>query len=287
MAFLFKKPKKKLPLSLIIPGTILVFALIVAIFPAIWMILVSLVPLAFTLKFPPDLSINNISFSNYLSVFTSPYYSGTAQAIRNSAIVATSSTLIVLLVGTLAAYGFSKFDFPGKRIFYIGIMIGRMFPLVSLLIPIYLVLNQLRLVDTRTGLVLVHTIISLPLMVWFMRGYIQSIPSELIDAARVDGCNELQIFYRIIMPTAMPGLVGMSTLIFVFSWGEFFFALALTYSPNVATLPVRLLVILHGVTQFDWGVVMAIGVLGSIFPIIIGVLFQKYIIAGITAGAIK
>jgi len=140
------------------------------------------------------------------------------------------------------------------------------------------------LINKLPSLIIAHTVIFLPLMIWFMRGYLQSVPSELIDAAALDGCNEIKILFMVVMPVVYPGIIGISILLFIFSWGEFFFASSLLYGNDVITLPVKLNTILGSSTTFVWPVVMAIGVIGSIFPLIFGFIFQKQLISGLTKG---
>lgn len=280
-----KHKRKKITSASILRIIIWIFAILVALLPVIWMFSISLIPQAATMKFPPNFS--NITFNNYKAVFVEPFFMGFPQAILNSIIVSFSSTLIVIILGLLAAYGFSKFNFPFKRGLFMGVLIGRMFPLVSLLIPIYLVLNQLKLINTKTGLIIAHVVIFLPLMIWFLKGYMQSLPQEVIDSARIDGCGEVNIIFKIIAPLALPGVIGMGILIFVFSWGEFFFASALMSSPSVVTFPVRLNVQISSMTMLYWGPIMAYSLIASAIPITLGLIFQRQIVSGLTAGAIK
>jgi len=280
--------KLKYYIGKIVPIVIVIVSICIAIFPFIWMLFVSIVPDQVTAKFPPDISVKSISISNYIALFTDPDYAGVAVSIRNSLIVAVVSSTLVVFFGLLAAYGFYRFKFWGKNVFYTGILLGRMFPLVSLLVPLYLVLNQLNLINTLAAVIISHTVIFLPLMIWFMRGYMQSsVPGALLDAAKIDGCNDFVVLFRIVAPITIPGIIGLTMLLFIFSWGEYFFASAFVFGSDVMTMPVRLQTIMFSATKFSWSIVMAMGISGAIIPLILGIIFQKQLISGLTAGAGK
>ncbi|MHB8276502.1 MAG: carbohydrate ABC transporter permease [Candidatus Humimicrobiaceae bacterium] len=268
----------------IIIYTIIAITIFIAIGAFIWMLFVSLSgSTVATQKFPPDIS-EGITFNNYIAIFKDPANAGVARSLLNSSIASISAIFFVTIIGLIGSYGFYRFNFFGKNIIYLGILVGRMFPLVSLIVPLYLLFSQINLINKLPSLIIAHIVIFLPLMVWFMRGYMQSVPSELIDAASLDGCNEIKILFLVVVPVVYPGIVGISILLFIFSWGEFFFASALLYGNDVITLPVKLNTMLGSATTFLWPVVMAIGVIGSILPLVLGFIFQKQLISGLTKG---
>lgn len=292
--------KKYLGISLRI--VIIVLSLFLALFPVVWMLFLSLVPDLTTPKFPPPVGLGDLSLHNYAGLLLGEKaerggWDGighmsqypVVRIILNSAMVAVSATALTIFLGLNAAYAFHRFDFWGKRVLYVSIIIGRMFPLISLLVPFYLLFAQLNMINKLPSLIIVHTIIFLPLFIWFTRGYMQSIPASMIDSGKVDGAGEIRILWRIVAPVTLPAIAGIGILIFIFSWGEYFFASALLWKDVSITFPIMLQLALTGMSgnTFFWSVIMALGVIGGILPLIIGIVFQKQIISGLTSGVGK
>ena len=208
-------------------------------------------------------------------------------AFGNSFVVASITTCIALAIGALAAYAFSRFEFPGKRMFFGAVMVSRMLPPVSLAIPLYALIVQLGLMDNKLALVLTYNFFLLPVAIWIMSNYFESIPKELEEAARLDGCSSMGIFWRIILPLSKPVLASVAIISFLMAWDEFFFALLFTQTTASKTLPKA---ISEFSTQFgglDYGMVAAGGVVASLVPVAIALILQKYIVSGLTAGAVK
>lgn len=209
-------------------------------------------------------------------------------AFRNSLVVATTKTAISLLLGTLAAYGFTRLDFPGKRFLFFGVLGSRMIPPVSVVIPLYLIMRSTGLMDTRTGLIITYMAMMLPLVIWIMAAFFQSLPKEIEEAALIDGCSRLQALVRIMIPISVPGLVASAVVAFLFAWNEFFFALIFTQTMASKTLP-------KAISEFssemgaglDYGLVTTGGVLTSLPPLIIAFVFQRYLVRGLTGGTTK
>jgi multiple sugar transport system permease protein len=270
-------------------GSIWLVATVVALFPLFWMLVVSLAPMSRTMRFPPpNFTLRSLTLSSYVALFRAPRYYAVVASIRNSIVVSLATTVITAALGSLGAYGFARFEFPMKRILFTLVVLARVFPLASLLIPLFLVLRSLHLINTLHGLIMLYVVIFLPMVVWFMRGYFLSLPPELEDAARIDGCNEVQVLYKVVAPTALPGLVAAATLVFFFAWGEFMFAFVVLYSDNMVTIPVRLAA-MSAMRAGDsiWNPILALGMISTIVPLALAMIFQREIVSGLTAGAVK
>lgn len=208
-------------------------------------------------------------------------------ALWNSVIVASATTAIALVLGALAAYAFSRFRFPGRDILFGAVMVTRMLPPVSLAIPLYAMMVGLGLMDNKLALVLTYNFFLLPVAIWVMANYFDTIPKELEEAGRIDGCSNMGVFTRIILPMAMPVIATVAIISFLMAWDEFFFALLFTQTSASKTLPKA---ISEFSTQFggmDYGMVATGGMLASLVPVVIALLLQKYIVSGLTSGAVK
>jgi multiple sugar transport system permease protein len=218
---------------------------------------------------------------NNLPVGVEKFFRG----LSNSLIVSILTTIVCVSTGTLAAYALARLRVPGKNKFMIAILNSQMVPIIVIIIPLYLLLQRFDMMDSLRGLVLLYTGFMLPTVIWIMHGYFQTLPHELEEAAMVDGCNRFQALMKIILPLSGPGLVAVSAFAFLSSWNEFFMALIFT-GANTKTITVT-------VTEFssqfgvDYGLMATGGVIGSIPPLILAFLLQKYIVAGLTAGSVK
>ncbi len=207
-------------------------------------------------------------------------------AMLNSLIVAAIVTAVSLIVGLLAAYAYSRFRFRGKNTLMNLTMFTRMIPAVALIIPIYIILIRTDLIDTLTGLIIAYLSFVMPYIVWIMKGYIDGIPVELEESAMIDGCSRLKAFVRIILPVAATGLAATVIFAFILSWNEFFYAVNFTQTLDSKTLPVLL-------TEFsskfgpNFVLTSTAGVIASLPPVLVALIFQKYIISGLSSGAVK
>lgn len=212
------------------------------------------------------------------------------QYFFNSVIVALAATFGTLAISAMAAYAFSRprFRIPGKRVLFYAFIFGMMIPAFLILVPLFFLLEDLGLLDSRLGLILVYIAWNTPWTVFVLTGFFASLPSELADAALIDGCSEFGVFWRVMLPLAQPGLLTMGILAFLSSWKEYLFALVLIVKEPLRTLPVAISV-LSDVAQYgaDWVVLYAGLVIIMIPSLLAYLLFQGRIISGLTVGALK
>ncbi|MGH9804919.1 MAG: carbohydrate ABC transporter permease [Candidatus Acidiferrales bacterium] len=206
----------------------------------------------------------------------------------NSAVVAAGSTLLALVVGTLGAYSLSRFTLPYRLNKHISfwILSTRAFPPIISIVPLFLILRQFSLVDTRLGLVLAYAAFNLPFVVWMMKGFFDDLPRELEESALVDGDSPFGAFRRIALPLVRPGLAATALFCLILSWNEFLFALVLTQTEAALTLPVG---IANQVTQYEirWGAMSAAGVVAMVPLFVVALLVQRHLVRGLTYGAVK
>ncbi|XVH33111.1 carbohydrate ABC transporter permease (plasmid) [Haloferacaceae archaeon DSL9] len=199
----------------------------------------------------------------------------------NSAVIAVATTLLTLLVGIPAAYSVSRFDYPGRDYVILGFISSQMLPLVLVLIPFFTIMFRLELIDTRLGLVIAHTVAALPFVVWLLKGFFDSIPESLDQAAMMDGCNRIQIMYRIIVPLSLPGIAVAAFYAFVASWNDYLFVSVLSQSTSTRTLPLGLQ-LFQTANQVDWGAVTAAAVVTAIPVVVVFALVQSWLVEGLS-----
>ncbi len=259
--------------------TVIVFVIIL--FPPIMLFLTSIKNELDALAFPPKW-IFKPTYKNYVQIFkTSPFF----RYILNSLIVASLNTFIVLALGSLAAYGLARFKFKGADNLSFWILSIRMMPPVAAIIPLYIIMKNLRLLDTPWCLVLIYLTFNLPFTVWMMKGFFEDVPREIEESALIDGCSEFDVFRKIALPLVSPGLAATAILVFIFSWNEFLFALILT-GTRATTLPVGIILYMKE-TGINWGYMTAGGILALIPVVIFTMLVQKHLVKGLTLGALK
>ncbi|GMA87694.1 sugar ABC transporter permease [Angustibacter aerolatus] len=207
-------------------------------------------------------------------------------AVLNSFVVATCSVAVSLACGALGAYAVARLRFRFKRGAVLMLLVTYMMPPLALVIPIYLALSALGLLDNKIGLIVVYCSFTTPFVLWLLSAYFQSLPVELEEAARIDGCSRLGALWRVVLPLARPGLISAGLLGFLGAWDEFFYALILTSSPAAKTIPVALTEF-TGRYSLDFGLMAAGGVIAALPPVLIALVLQRYITSGLTAGAIK
>jgi ABC-type glycerol-3-phosphate transport system permease component len=205
----------------------------------------------------------------------------------NSAMVASATVLLTLTLAATASYGLSQFRFRGGRLIYLSFILLLTIPVQIYIIPLYIIVVKLRLADNYLGLILPYTAGSLPLAVFLFRTYFDALPTELVDAARIDGCNHLRAFVHVMLPLARPMIATVSIFTFVGAWNEFFLALVFIHDPNMATLPLGLQAFFVNQYQTQFPQLFATLIV-SIGPIVVVyLLLQRHFMAGLTAGAVR
>ncbi len=206
--------------------------------------------------------------------------------LRNSVLVSVGTTLLGLFIAFPAAYGFSRYRFKGRNVGLFAFLVVQMFPGALILVPYFLVMKGFGLLDSWIGLMLAYTVTALPLCVWMMKGFFDSIPKELEEAAIVDGCTQLQIFTRIMFPLSLPAVAVTSLFSFLAAWNEFLLALTFLSSDTKYTLPIGVTAVATGQSP-QWGDFAAISILVSIPVVLLFIVFQRYLVDGMTAGSVK
>ena len=208
------------------------------------------------------------------------------RALTNSVIAAGATTVIGLFVGVFAGYAYARLKFSYKNSLLGLTVMVHMLPPIATVIPLYILLRKIGLLNSLTGLVLVYSALAVTYVVWVMSGYFRSVPGELEEAARVDGCTRLGALLRIVLPVVAPGIVATGLLVFITMWNEFLYALVLINDPVQKTVPVM---ISEFSTQerINYGLIMAGGAIVSLPPVLIAFIFQRRLVSGLTAGAVK
>jgi len=254
-----------------------------AFFPIYWLLVTSLTPAQQVFSFPPRLFPENITLDHYRDFLENDKL---LRYLENSFIVALSTAGGSLVVSTYAAYSFSKFRYFGRRSLMFLILSAQMFPQALLLIALYLMFSDLGLLNTYWSMILAFTTFTLPLCIWMLKSYFDTIPNDLIEAAKVDGANQFQIIHRVLVPIITPALVSTGLFAFIRGWNDFIYALTLA-GPDKMTLPPGLVLFYIGEFQTSWPNLMASSLIVSL-PIMIAYLFmQRYIVGGLGAGAVK
>ncbi len=260
----------------------LILILLFLVFPFYWTFVTSIKPetelYGRTVTYWP----RDVSFQAYRSLFIDYNF---IKPMRNSFVVAISTTVLTLFVATLAAYAFSRYRFRGRRAFMILFLTNNMFPTVLLLIPLYAIMRRLGILYTPLALILSYTTFTIPFSVWLLNGYLSDMPMSLEEAAMVDGANRAQAFIRIILPVLVPCLVATGVYIFMTSWNEYTFAVMFT-NERSRTIPVSLKNLI-GQLGVQWDLLTAGGII-TIIPVCVMFFFaQRRLVQGLTAGAVK
>lgn len=271
------KPRRRF---VILSYVVIITALIVFLFPIVWLLLGSLKPPAdvFSTTLPTHPTLEN--FAAVLQQFP------VGQYMRNSLGLAVTSSLIAVVTGSLAAYGLTRYKFRVRGAILLITLLMRMLPGIALGIPLFLLFSQVKLTNTFQGLALAHTAIQLPLATWIMLGFLEDLPPELADAGLVDGCNRLSVIYYVILPLAAPGLAVATIFAFLVSWNNFDLSFILAPTPKLVTMPVGMaqMNLLYGVR---WDMMSSAAVMYIIPTIVLALLLQRYVVRGLTMGAVK
>lgn len=251
--------------------------------PVVWMLSSAFKSNADIFEYPPKLIDNSFSLAAFNSVFDNP------EELRffvNSYVVGLSVTALTILVAIVAAFALSRFEFRLREPLKVMIIGVQAIPPITLIIPLFGLVVTLHLYNSYEGLILTYLVFTLPYSVIMMTAYFNSIPRELDEAARIDGSGTMGTLLRVILPLARPGLVAVGFYAFMISWNEFLFALTLTQTDSMRTVPVGL-TLLMGQYNYQWNQIMAMSVLGCLPVIILFLIFQRHFVSGLSSGAVK
>jgi len=259
--------------------------------PIGWLVLSSISTRAELLAVPPHWIPQHPTLQNYLDILVP----GTAASevartfkitLRNSFIVAATTTLISLLTGSLAGYALARLRLPFRNTLFVSILGVRMVPEISLVVPLYIIAARLALLNKPIILIITYLSFALPFAIWMLSTFFESVPRELEDAALIDGSSRLGTLFRVVLPVAAPGIVSTALFTFLLAWDEFFFALIFTSTIAAKTVPVAIAEF-TGRYAVDITAMMTGGVLAALPPVLLALVFQRYIVSGLSAGAVK
>jgi multiple sugar transport system permease protein len=250
--------------------------------PFLWMAISSFETRAQLFSRPPTWLPPTLLFDNYINILSDPTL---LQSLSNSTLVASFTTVFALLLGSLAAYAFARLKVPGRDRLFVMVLASQMLPGIAILVPLYVTMRALGLIYTYQGLILAYLSFNLPYVIWLLRAFFVSIPPEIEEAARVDGCSRVGAIFRVVLPLSAPGFISTGIFAFIGAWNEFLIASVMTNN-ETKTFPVRM-------AQFigeEWTAyehMFAAAVLGTIPILILVLIFQRYIIRGLSEGAVK
>ena len=255
----------------------------VALGPILWAVVTSFLPLVSLTAKPIDLDPTKFTLANYFEVLDTSR--GLWSGLINSMIIATFTAAVALAVGSAAAYALARLSLPGSNMILLIILATQMFPGIVIAIPLFIVMSRLGLIDTHIGLMFVYLSFVLPIVIWILKGFFESIPIQLEKAAAIDGASNTQIFRFIILPISLPPLFATGVFAFIESWNEFFFAIILTRI-NIKTAPIAISEF-AGQYRTLYGQMLASAVLASLPVVILAIIFRKFILEGFVEGAVK
>ncbi|RCX16496.1 carbohydrate ABC transporter membrane protein 2 (CUT1 family) [Fontibacillus phaseoli] len=263
---------------------LLALFVIVFLFPIYWAVTTSFKTPGQIMKVPPEFFPSNWNLQNYVEVFTK-HQIGTY--FINSLVVAVTTTLCAIIVATFAGYGFSRFKFRGRAFWQYAIIVMRMVPGLVFIIPYYIIFQKLGILDTLFGLIIVYITAALPLAIWLFMGFFDELPTEMFEAAKIDGCSEFGTYWRIALPLIVPGIVVAAILVFLAAYNEFSLSLVLIFTDQNKTLPLGISGMIQLQKDTPFGTLAAAGTIAFIPALVLALTTQKYVQAGITAGAVK
>ena len=264
------------------------FASVVILAPFAWLVYSSLVGQTDLLGRPLRWWPTQWTLGRYREIFSAGQGSAALfrSALANSFLVASGTVIVSLTVGILGGYALARLRFPFRRTTLMAFLVTYMLPPISLIIPLYLLMARFGLLDTKTGLIIVYCSLATPFTLWTMSNFFGTLPAELEEAARVDGCSRLGALWRIILPLSRPGIIATGLYGFLLCWDEFLYSLIFTSTSNAKTIPVAIAEF-TGRNAVDFGLIAASGVLASLPPLLITLVFQRYLLEGLSSGAVK
>jgi len=280
--------RSNFPVAFLLSGLVLLALGLFVLIPIAWMISTSLKSQYGAMQQPPQWIPSVITFENYQKLLDPRNEAGQRflRYLRNSLVVAGTTTVLGTAIAVPAAYAFSRFRFPGRRFLFITILVRNMFPAVVFLIPLFIVMRTVGLVDHQASLVITYMSFGLPLSIWLLKGFYDNIPADLEEAALVDGATRFQAFRQVIMPLSTPGIVAAAIYVFIQAWNEYVYALTFLNSDELLTLPVGLQ---RYFSEFvtDWPGLMASSFVMSIPVVVLFLVLQRFFVQALTEGALK
>jgi multiple sugar transport system permease protein len=279
----YRPPRLRRAISKTVLYIAIIFVTAITIFPIYWMIVTTIQPNSYTLHYPPPFFPQEIRFNQVIELFQQR---PVANWLKNSFVIASISMLLVTALSVLGAYALSSLRWRGRSAFGLFLLITQMLPEILVLVPLYVMYNRLEQLNSLPALAVVDAAFALPVCIWILKGVFDSVPREVLDAALVDGCNEFSTIWRIVLPLSLPGLVAVAVVAFFGGWNEFLYASILVGSTELMPASVGLTTLkgLSGVLVEQY---MAAGMVFSILPVAFYLSMQRYIISGLTAGAVK
>ncbi|HMB51403.1 MAG TPA: carbohydrate ABC transporter permease [Natronoarchaeum rubrum] len=228
-------------------------------------------------------SLGDLTLDNYVTTLSRGQFQ---QYFINSMVIATATTVLTLAVGTLAAYSLSRFDYPGKNVFLMTFLGTRMLPLVLILIPFYLLMFTLNLIDSYLGIIIAHSVGGIPLGTWLLKGYFDDIPESLDEAAKMDGCSQLDILVRIIIPMSLPGIAVAGFYTFILSWNDFLLVSILSQTASTRTLPFGLQ-LFQSQNSVAWELLLTAATVTMAPVVLLFAVIQRWVVEGLASGGMK
>ncbi len=261
---------------------LLILGAVVTLAPFASMVSTSFKPHAYVLELPPRFIPADPTLDNYIRAITSNHF---GRYFLNSLIVAVPSTVITVILSAMLAYGFARWDFPGRSALFYGMLGALMVPSLTLIIPQFVLAKHLHLLDSRLGLIVAYSA-GTAVNMFFLRGFFEELPQDLLDAAVVDGAGAFRVFWDVALPLARPALAAVAIFSFLGAWDEFTWALTIINDERLYTLPIALR-LFQRQQGTEWGLVFAASVIAVLPTIAVFVAFQRHFIKGVTSGAIK
>jgi len=276
------KIRTKKRIGRIVLYTLVGIIIILTFAPYLWLIISSISTKAELLDRKIFLIPENPTFANYQNLIAKDFL----PAVTNSVVVTVAVVVIAVILGMLAAYAYSRFRFRGRLLLLNTSLVTQMIPPIALIIPMYIIFKALDMINQRETLIIIYLSLVLPYLIWIIKSYIDSIPRELEEAALIDGCSKLRAYFTVVVPVVSTGLAAAVIFAFIITWNEFFYAFSLTKTLAAKTLPV-LIFDFNSKFGADYVMSATAGVIASLPPVLVALIFQKYIISGLAAGAVK
>lgn len=238
----------------------------------------------YLMNLPPHFLPVEINFTSYLKIFKNTKY---LTYFKNSFLVSSGTVLLTLAVATLAGYSFSRFSFKFRNTLLTMIMSVQMFPIIAILISLYTLYNKWGMLSTYRGLVLADSTFCLPLAIYLMKGFFDTLPRSLDEAAKIDGAGRLCTLWKVLLPLTKPALVAVGIYTFLYAWDDFVMSLVIMQKDVMKTLPVGIVASFLGEYAYDYSSMMAFAFAGSVPIVLLFIFFQKFMVTGLTAGAVK